>query len=170
MECLLGNMKRGSPPASSLRRPAASHLDVHVGYWLRRASNEVSQSLSRKVEDKGVTLAEWVVLRELYDGDRRPAALAAQLGLTRGAISKLVDRLAAKLMVSQEASPGPGDPRAQMVALTDLGRSLVPVLAQHADQTDDEFFGDLDPRVRALIVSIMRGIVHRRRLWGAPLK
>ena len=155
-------MKRASHPAASLRRPAASRLDAHLGYWLRCVSNQVSQSLSRKVEDKGVTLAEWVVMRELYDGDRRPAALAEKLGLTRGAISKLADRLVAKLMVTREASPSPWDPRAQMLALTDTGRSVVPVLAQSADAVDEQFFGDLDPRVRALIVSVMRKIVRRR--------
>lgn len=135
-------------------------LRGHVGYWLRYVSNQISRDLSRKVEDKGVTLAEWVVLRELYDGDRRPSALAERLGLTRGAISKLAERLVAKLMVTQQASPGDG--RAQMLALTDVGRATVPVLAMAADQIDREFFGDLDPRTRALILSIMREIVRRR--------
>ena len=166
-------MKRRHHLTSSLRHPAASRLEAHVGYWLRCVSNQFSQSLSRKVEDKGVTLAEWVVMRELYDGDRRPTALAEKLGLTRGAISKLAERLVAKLMVTQQAIPGPGDGRAQMLALTDTGRSVVPVLAAHADETDDEFFGHLDLHVRTLIVSVMRDIVRRktvgrRPLWAAP--
>lgn len=55
----------------------------------------MSHAFSRKVQARGVTVAEWVVLRELYDGDSMPSALAERLGLTRGAISKLADRLAA---------------------------------------------------------------------------
>lgn len=162
-------MKRRPHSTSSLARPAVSRLEMHVGYWLRCVSNQFSQSLSRKVEDKGVTLAEWVLMRELYDGARRPTTLADKLGLTRGAISKLAERLVAKLMVTQESIPGLGDGRYQMLALTDLGRSVVPVLAQHADQTDHEFFGDLDPRMCALIVSAMRGIIDRRRSWATPV-
>jgi DNA-binding MarR family transcriptional regulator len=162
-----GNMKHRVRPASSLRRPSASHLETHLGYWLRCASNQVSHALSRELEDKGVTLAEWVVMRELYDADRRPAALSDRLGLTRGAISKLAERLVTKLMVTQQASPGDG--RAQMLALTDTGRSVVPVLAQLADKIDAEFFGHLDPRTRVLIASVMREIVLRRRSRAAPV-
>ena len=159
-------MKRKFNLTSSPRRPTASRLDGHVGYWLRYASNQVSQALSRKLEDKGVTLAEWVVLRELYDGDRRPSALAEKLGLTRGAISKLAARLVANLMITQQASPGDG--RAQMLSLSDLGRATVRVLAVLVDENDKEFFGDLDPDTRALIVATMREIVRRRGLRAVP--
>lgn len=160
-------MKHSSRRASSLRRAAVTPLHAHAGYWLRCASNQLSHALSRKVEDKGVTLAEWVVLRELYDGDRRPSALAEKLGLTRSAISKLAERLVAKLLITQQADGQNG--RAQMLALTDTGRAAVPVLAMIADQTDEEFFGDLDPGTRALIVSTLRGIAHRRGLGAAPV-
>lgn len=154
-----------SPPR--WRPTAVGRLDTYIGYWLRRVANEISQALSRKLEDKGVTLAEWIVLRELYDGDLRPSALADRLGLTRGATSKLARRLVAKLMIAQEASSEDG--RAQMLALTDNGRALVRVLAAHLDQADQEFFGDLDPGTRALILYTMRDIARRRGLRAAPV-
>jgi DNA-binding MarR family transcriptional regulator len=86
-------MKRRFNPWASRRPPAISPLDAHLSYWVRCVSNELSHSLGRRLEHKGITLAEWVVLRELYDGERRPSALAEKLGLTRGAISKLAGRL-----------------------------------------------------------------------------
>ena len=144
----------------TLRRPTVSPLAAHLGYWLRRVSNQVSHSLSLKLADKGVTLAEWVLLRELYDGARRPSALAGKLGLTRGAISRLTERLVSKLMVTQE--PVSVDGRGQMLELTALGRATVTVLTVLADETDEEFFGDLDPRTREVIVSTMYRIVRRR--------
>jgi DNA-binding MarR family transcriptional regulator len=137
-----------------------------MGYWLRCASNQASQALSLRVEDLGVTLAEWVVLRELYDGGRRPSALADKLGLTRSAISRLAQRLVAKLLITQDATAGEG--RGQMLSLTDSGRVLVPVLAMRADVNDREFFGHLDLRTRALIVSTLREIVRRRGSRAAP--
>jgi DNA-binding MarR family transcriptional regulator len=140
-----------------------SRLDVHACYWLRRASNQVSQALSRKLEDKGVTLAEWVVLRELYDGDLRPSTLAERLGLTRGAVSKLARRLACSLTITQYAITSDG--RAQMLAITDGGRALVRVLAGALDETDEEFLGHLDPGTRTLIASTLREIACRR---GSP--
>ena len=158
-------MKRSPHSGSPLRHPTPLH--AHTGYWLRCASNQLSHALSRGLQDKGVTLAEWVVLRELYDGDRRPCALAEKLGLTRSAISKLAERLVAKLLISQQTSGRNG--RAQMLALTDTGRATVPVLAMIANRTDEEFFGDLDQDTRALIVFTLRGIVHRRGLRAVPM-
>jgi DNA-binding MarR family transcriptional regulator len=159
------NHKPRLHPGSSLRPPAVSRLEAHVGYWLRGVSNQLSQALSRGLEDKGVTLAEWIVLRELYEGDLRPSTLAERLGLTRGAISKLARRLVGKLMITQQA--GTGDGRAQMLALTGTGRAIVVVLAGHLDAIDEEFFGDLDPGTRALLLSALREIVRRRGLKNA---
>ncbi|HEX5208383.1 MAG TPA: MarR family winged helix-turn-helix transcriptional regulator [Steroidobacteraceae bacterium] len=153
-----------------LTRPdaqAVSRLDVHFCYWLRRAANQVSHALGHKLEDKGITLAEWVVLRELYDGDLRPVILADKLGLTRGAISKLARRLERNLMITQH--PSSHSRQAQILAITDGGRIMVRVLASALDETDEEFFGDLNPATRALILSTLREVSHRRGSRAAPM-
>jgi DNA-binding MarR family transcriptional regulator len=55
--------------------------------------------------DKDVTAAEWVVLLELFGGEAAgPSRLAERLGLTRGAISKLADRLIQKRLIVREDS------------------------------------------------------------------
>jgi hypothetical protein len=36
---------------------------------MRLVSNNVSQSFARKLESMNVTVAEWVVMREMYAGD-----------------------------------------------------------------------------------------------------
>ena len=106
---------------------APSDLETHLGYWLRFVSNHVSQSFARRVEARGVTVAEWVALRALYDHvGLAPSVLAEQLGMTRGAISKLVDRLERKALVRRRADADDG--RAQKLDLTSKGRALVPQL------------------------------------------
>ena len=147
--------------------PSASDLTAHLGYWLRYVSNQVSHAFGLKVQAHGVTVAEWVVLRELYEQETMPSVLAERLGMTRGAISKLADRLAAKGLITRE--PGPGDRRSQSLTLTAPGRALVPGLAALADQNDDEFFGDLNPAIRATIEATMRDIVRRRGLKAVPV-
>lgn len=159
-------MIRRPQSTSPRRRPAVSRLDGQLGYWLLTAANRVSRTLSRDIWDKGITLTEWLVLRELYDGERRPAELAQQLGLTRGALSKLADRLVAHLMITQQS--GTGDGRARVLALTDLGRATVPVLALSADHTEKVMFGDLNPDTRALMVAVLREIVRRHDLRAVP--
>ena len=144
-----------------------SPLDAHLGYWLRFVSNQVSHSFSLKVASQDVTVAEWVVLRELYDGASAiPSALADSMGMTRGAISKLADRLEAKALVTRTASET--DRRYQALALTAKGRALVPKLAALADENDAEFFGHLKASDRERIEEIMRGIVQRHGLKSIP--
>lgn len=144
-------------------------LEAHLGYWLRFVSNHVSHAFRRKIEARGVTVAEWVVLRELFDRrDAAPSEIAARLGMTRGAISKLVDRLVAKALVGREA--GQRDRRFQAIALTESGRALVPELATLADRNDAEFFGDLDDATRATVLRAMRDIVRRHDLRAAPIE
>src|SRR5579862_5844947 len=97
-------------------------LKSHIGFWLRVVSNHVSHTFARKLEGSGVTVAEWVILREMFDSaSTSPSALATATGLTRGAISKLIDRLVQKKLASRaEAS---GDRRFQDVKLTSAGRT-----------------------------------------------
>jgi len=144
-----------------------SALESHLGYWLRFVSNRVSHAFSLKVQARGVTVAEWVVLRELYEKEAMPSALAERLGMTRGAISKLADRLAAKGLITREASES--DRRSQTLALTAQGGALVPALAALADENDAAFFGHLDRSTRETIEAAMREIVRREGLRSVPV-
>jgi DNA-binding MarR family transcriptional regulator len=147
---------------------SASDLTVHVGYWLRYVSNHVSQAFARKVEAHGVTVAEWVLMRHLLEEKAlAPSHLAERMGMTRGAISKLADRLIAKSVLVRVADPKDG--RAQTLALTSAGRSLVPKLAALADANDAEFFNHLSTKDRAALLRILRDIVQRRGLKSLPV-
>ena len=148
-------------------RTSASALESHLGYWLRFVSNQVSQAFSDKLRTQDVSVAEWVVLRELYDGDQAPSVLAERIGITRGAITKIADRLIAKSLVTRTASEEDG--RFQALALTRQGRVLVPKLAAIADRNDADFFGHLSPRERAMIEDAMKDIVRRLGLKGQPV-
>lgn len=146
----------------------ASPLEAHLGYWLRFVSNQVSHSFDRKLAALDVSVAEWVVLRELFDGDPLvPSALAEKIGMTRGAVSKIIDRLEAKSLVIRTMNER--DRRFQTVTLSTKGRALVPRLAASADQNEREFFGHLKPAERQQIERFMREIVRRHGLIKVPV-
>lgn len=148
---------------------AASALEDHLGYWLRIVSNHVSHAFKVRVESLGVTVAEWVVLRKLYEREGvRPSDLSDGLGLTRGAVSKLLDRLAGKGLVRVRADAGDG--RAQVVTLSASGRGLVPRLAALADENDAAAFGHLSEPERAALRATLRGVVARLGLSAAPVE
>lgn len=145
-----------------------SYLTSHLGYWLRYVSNHVSHSFARKLAEKDVTVAEWALMRTLYTNEQAaPSAVAADMGMTRGAITKLADRLITKSLLRRKADPNDG--RGQTLALTASGRRLVPELAALADQNDAEFFDHLAPGDRAMLEAILKDIVARRGLKTIPI-
>jgi MarR family transcriptional regulator, lower aerobic nicotinate degradation pathway regulator len=146
-----------------------SELSDHLGYWLRYVSNHVSNAFARKVESHGVTVAEWVLLRQLFDTEpQSPSRLAEGMGATRGTVTKLVDRLIDKALVSRKAHAS--DQRAQILQLTPAGRSLVPKLAKLADRNEGEFFDHLTADQRNSLVALLRDIVERRGLATLPIE
>jgi len=147
---------------------AAAPLESHLGYWLRAVSNQVSGAFARKVEALGVSVAEWVILRLLFDkAGAAPSELASLTGMTRGAISKLVERMMAKKLVAQSFDTE--DRRYQKLSLTAAGRALVPKLAALADRNEQEFFGHLKAAERQTIETLMRGIIARRDIRAIPV-
>jgi DNA-binding MarR family transcriptional regulator len=151
-----------------MKRNSTSSLQDHLGFWLRFVSNHVSHAFKLKVEAHGVTVAEWVVLRALFDVDgAKPSDVARTLGMTRGAISKLADRIVTKGLA--KCAKEKRDRRLQSLALTPAGRKLVPILATLADQNDSEFFDHLSDAERSAFKELLRAIVYRRGLSELPI-
>jgi DNA-binding MarR family transcriptional regulator len=128
----------------------------------------VSQAFARKVEAEGVTVAEWVFLRALFDQDGvSPSQLAERMGMTKSAISKLADRLIEKELVKKGASTV--DRRGQTLALQASAKRLVPRLANLADENDEEFFGGLSRSERSQLMKMLRKIAVDRDLKSTPV-
>lgn len=150
------------------KRADISDLETHVGYWLRFVSNHVSGQFKRLVEANGVTVSEWVALRTLYDRDElAPGALVEELGMTKGAISKILVRLEAKGLIERSAVEH--DRLAQRLGLTTAGRKLVPKLAKLADENDETFFGHMPEHARTQLIETMVEIVRAHRLREVPV-
>ncbi len=147
--------------------PSPSELEVHLGYWLRFVSNHVSHAFALKVETHGVTVAEWVVLRELLDaGAVAPSRIAERMGVTRGAITKLAGRLIGKGLVTRTARDD--DRRFQSLAITEAGRALVPELAGLADANDAQFFGHMSAEDRTDLLRLLTELVRHHDLKTMP--
>jgi DNA-binding MarR family transcriptional regulator len=148
--------------------PPLSALTDHTGFWMRMVSNAVSQAFARKVEAEGVTVAEWVFMRALYDtGPTSPSVLANRMGMTKGGISKLADRLVAKRLIQRTHSAD--DKRAHSLSLTKKGSAKVPVLAALADANDGEFFGVLGKKEHQELRRILTALAERRGLNSTPV-
>ena len=144
-----------------------SDLHSHIGFWLRYVSNHVSHAFAQKLLHSGVTVAEWVILREMFDRDGRRRAISAEItGLTRG--------------------PSPNSPTAYREAATSpapcQGRPSLPEpwrlprppaawsqpSRRIADENDEEFFAALSPKQRKRLVTTLRKLAQANHLSTLP--
>jgi len=155
---------------SKRRKLNASELKSHIGYHLRVVSNAVSHSFARKLLASDVTVAEWVILRKMYASDETtsPSVVAELTGLTRGAISKLIDRLLSKGFVTRTESSS--DRRYQEIKLTASAIKLVPKLAKIADENDETFFSPLSQIERKSLTNTLTKLAELHKLNADPVE
>jgi DNA-binding MarR family transcriptional regulator len=153
---------------TSRKKPSVpSALEAHLGFWLRFVSNHVSSRFQQLLEDKGVTVTEWVALRTLWSRDETThAELIRALGMTKGAASKVVSRLEEKGLAGRQLADGRA--REQSLSLTTAGKDLVPLLASLADANDAHFFGHLPAAERDALNEAMKALVQHHQLKEIP--
>lgn len=161
METNPGRRDDGEAPVSSLER--------HIGYWLRRVSNHVSGTFARGLNTRHASVAEWVVLRTLQARQgTTPSELADTLGLTRGAVSKILDKLEGKKWITRRAKLQ--DSRVQVLAVTRQGRRNLPPLAEIADRNDQQVFSCLDAEERATLRRLLQKLADFHHLRDVPIE
>ena len=149
------------------KAPDALQLESHLGYWLRRVSNAVSGSFARALQEKQTSVAEWVLLHKLSErGQTSPGEMADSLGLTRGAVSKIVDKLDAKGWIVTEAKES--DSRFRLLSITRAGRRNLPVLAAIADQNDAAYFDCLTAGEKSTLRELLIKLADHNHIHDVP--
>ncbi len=137
-----GNILEKIVASSSAVIKSESPLEAHLGYWLRIISNKVSSNFARALQERHVSVAEWVALNNLsIQIEPTPATLADSMDMTRGAVTKVVYKLEEKKWVMRTSSSNDG--RVQFLALTKSGKNILPVLTNIANANDRFFFNVL---------------------------
>ncbi len=150
-------------------KPDSSTLEAHLGYWLRRVSNHVSVAFAKALQERQVSVAEWVVLSQINERpETRPAELANTIGLTRGAISKILDKLTEKKWITRKTLEA--DNRGQLLFLTQQGRRILPELKAIADRNDQLCFQGLDAREQATLGLLLRKLTASNDLRDVPIE
>ncbi len=153
-----------------MKKNIVSDLASHIGYRLRVVSNAVSHSFARKLATCDITVAEWVILRKMYESTTAtsPSVIAEGTGLTRGAVSKLIDRLLSKGLVLRAESVK--DRRYQDIQLSQRGRDLVPKLAGIADDNEEIFFSILTDVERKTFMDTLIKLAEHHKLYTNPIE
>lgn len=147
---------------------AESPLKVHLGYWLRLISNEVSGTFAQALQERQISVAEWVAMNQVATmPEPTPARVATAMGMTRGAVSKILDKLEAKKLVLRTTSRH--DNRVQLLSLTGPGKRLLPALTAIADRNDKHFFDALDQVEQARLRVLLCKLAESHHLSHTPV-
>jgi DNA-binding MarR family transcriptional regulator len=153
----------------TIQRHQVASLEKHLGYWLRRVSNRVSGRFARSLEEMETSVPEWVVLRYiLEEGEATPGKLSEILTVTRGAISKIIDKLEAKGWI--ECRTDSKDTRVRLLTLTRQGRRVLPSMAKVADRNDERFFGCLSSSERNALLHLLRKLSDHHKIQDVPME
>ena len=94
--------------------------------------------------------------------------MAEALTVTRGAISKIIDKLQAKKWITSTIRPE--DNRVQLLSLTAAGRRVVPRLAEMADHNDARFFGSLKETERQVLRDLLMKLADHHHIHDVPVE
>ena len=145
-----------------------SALEDHLGYWLHYVSNHVSGAFAQTLQARQVSVAEWVALRHIYNCETITAGeLADLIGMTRGAISKVLTKLENKEWIARASDQA--DNRVQWITLTPTGQQILPELAQLADDNDAYFFGGLSQAEQETLRNLLKKLTQIHQWHSVPV-
>ena len=89
------------------------------------------------------------------------------MGTTRGALSRVLDKLEAKKLMSRLMNPL--DSRVQILSLTSNARRILPRLTRIADDHDNRFFVALGSDEQVSLRHLLRKLAEIHRITRIPL-
>ena len=126
-----------------------------LNYWLRLAAKHLSMSLQLELRHFDIIASEWAALRELYRPDgMSPQEIGRAIEMTKGGISKLINRLVRKGLVRKTV--GTRDRRFRTVELTVNGKCFVAFVAEAEKYVEGAFFRSLPARKRASLLDSLK--------------
>jgi DNA-binding MarR family transcriptional regulator len=129
-------------------------LHADTGYLLYRLGLRSGQLFNASLQESGLRLRHYAVLRLLATSDGAPQReLSARLGYDPSAIVGLVDDL--EKLGFAERRPSPDDRRSRIVVLTDKGRAFLQDTDQAGTQVTNDLLGPLDAAERDTLHALL---------------
>ena len=150
-------MRQAEIPADTPAGTAVTELILDVF----RLNGRLLAAGDRLVADVGLTSARWQVLGAIaLAATPSPVAhLARGMGLTRQGVQRIVNELAAEGLV--ELAPNPHHRRAQLVLLTESGRSAYQAASERQVPWVNRLAEGLDDGDLAAARGVLRALIQR---------
>jgi len=120
-----------------MSEPISQVRDVHLGRMLLKLERKFTRLVLDKLAQDGlddITLRHFVVIPFIDEKGIRAVEIARQVGISKQAVSKLVDELLQKGYVSLKADPADG--RASLVYMSPKGNDFLRRAIEHTKQVE----------------------------------
>lgn len=113
------------------------------GRLFRRIDKLMSAFVESRFETQDISFMHWVALKLIRDGKGRTAGeLARELAITTGAMTRMVDTLEARGLLTRDR--GSADRRVVNLSITPVGQKVVTDLQHHVVAAWNEVLVDFD--------------------------
>ncbi len=157
--------------ATVFYRPESYNPDESAAYLMRRILNCMAGEIDQALEPRGLTHAQWVPLLKLHWGNASTGAeLARECQLDAGAMTRMLDRLEAKGLVTRVRSSS--DRRVVNLALTPEGRATASQIPQVLCKVQNEMLQPLSvdewQQLRGLLSRVLdHALEHQQQETGS---
>jgi DNA-binding MarR family transcriptional regulator len=142
-----------APDAAAEAAPPAYRLDGQVGFVLRQVNQRHTTIFAERMIE-GLTPTQWAAMAKLAEkGPLSQNLLGRHTAMDAATIKGVVDRLAARGLVSGE--PDPGDARRLVIGLTEDGRRLAERAAPVATAITEETLAHLTAQERKTLLRLL---------------
>lgn len=143
---------------ASFYRPEAYLAQESVGYLMRRIVSQLAQEIDRRMEQGGLTNAQWMPLLKLSAGHASTVAeLARTCELDAGAMTRLLDRLEAKGLCRRERSSE--DRRVVNLEITPEGAQAAKAIPAVLSQIQNEYLAGFSTEEWQTLQSLLRRVL-----------
>jgi DNA-binding MarR family transcriptional regulator len=125
-------------------------------------------ALSERLEEFGISPPEWTLLGQIQSGAVTPVSLASKMGIDRAAVTRIIDALERKELLTRR--PHPTDGRSSLLVLTRKGERLMPKLFKASQETNRLFLQLQSPEDSEMLVTLLSRVCKALPSRVYPLK
>lgn len=132
-------------------------IENHVGYLIQQISHLLEQLYNKNLINEGLSISQARVIYLLYQNDgMTQSELQQDLLIKASSITKLIDALAEKGLVTREASSD--DARIKKIYLTAEGRKKEENLYKISEATEAKLLSILSDNERKKLIGMLKSI------------
>ena len=138
-------------------------MQEHFGYWNNRLAGQLHWHLEKALAPWQVTASQYAVMMAISAGAAKPSDIADALDVDAGAVTRILDRMGEKGLLSRCDSMKKEDRRFVAVELSAEGKALVPQLNKAAQDLEERVLEKMPQSRRKELLKIMKDLYQRAR-------